>query len=303
MCVAISKGKILNPPLPLVSQSRRTRILTLISFLALLALAVAWSQRRETVLAERAREASAAASVAPNPVGQCPLPGEKPWTDSLGDGFPDSARLERAEDRGNFIRWLTFLAEAQYYTPSRQAREEVQDCSALLRYAYRNALMAHTAEWRRSAGLPYEPGFGDITKFAYPRWPLGSALFRTRAGPLAPLDLERGAFAEFADSATLLRYNTFLVSRDLRAARPGDLLFFHQPTQREPYHTMLFVGDSYFQPQGSDWIVYHTGDLNRKRGEIREVQASLLLEHPDPRWRPLPDNPCFLGIYRLEILR
>ena len=66
---------------------------------------------------------------------------------------------------------------------------------------------------------------------------------------------------------------------------------------------MLFVGKSYYLPQGSDWIVYHTGDLNGQRGEIREVQAGTLLEHPDPHWRPLPDNSNFLGVYRLEILR
>ncbi len=108
---------------------------------------------------------------------------------------------------------------------------------------------------------------------------------------------------EFADSATLLRYNTYLISRDVRAAQPGDLLFFHQSVQREPFHTMLFVGKSYYQPQGSDWIVYHTGDLNGHRGEIREVQAGTLLEHPDLHWRPLRNNPNFLGVYRLEILR
>ncbi len=100
-----------------------------------------------------------------------------------------------------------------------------------------------------------------------------------------------------------LRYNCFRVSSNLRAARPGDLLFFQQPTQRQPYHVMLFVGHSHFQPQGSDWIVYHTGELNGGRGEIREVEASLLDRHPDPRWRPLETNPHFLGVYRFALLR
>lgn len=225
------------------------------------------------------------------------------WQDSLGDGFPDEARLDNPQDRENFIHWLTFLAEVQYYVPTPQARIEVRDCAALLRYAYRNALMEHSAEWSRAAGLPFEPGFGDIAKFHYPDWPLRQALFRTEPGPLRPGDFKRSAFAEFADSSTLLRYNTFRVSRDLDAARPGDLLFFCQPGQREPYHTMLFVGRSYFQPQGSDWIVYHTGDIDGRRGEVREVEARTLIEHPDPRWRPLVANPSFLGVYRFEILR
>jgi hypothetical protein len=110
-------------------------------------------------------------------------------------------------------------------------------------------------------------------------------------------------FAEFADAETLLRYNSFRVSSNLHAARPGDLLFFHQSTQRQPYHAMLFVGHSHFQPQGSDWIVYHTGELNGGRGEIREVQSSLLERHPDPHWRPLETNPHFLGVYRFTLLR
>jgi hypothetical protein len=225
------------------------------------------------------------------------------WNDSLGDGFPDVLRLENGQDRHNFVRWFTFVAEAAYYAPSRQAQAEVQDCTGLIRYAYRNALSPHTAAWRRNTALPFEPGFGDIAELAYAPGLLERALFRTRPGPLQAGDLNNGAFSEFADAATLLNYNTFFVSKDLRAARPGDLMFFHQPMQREPFHTMLFVGRSYFQPAGTDWVVYHTGDLGGRRGEIREVEAGQLLDHPDPRWRPLVINPYFLGVYRLEILR
>lgn len=249
--------------------------------------------RGESVLPEGSQ-----ASVAElqNPAGEV-------WDDSLGDGFPDLLRLENGQDRHNFVLWFTFLAEASYYAPSRQAREEVRDCAGLIRYAYRNALLRHTAAWRRNSGVPFEPGFGEVAKLAYPRWPIERTLFRTRPGPLLPGDLDNGAFSEFADAATLLNYNTFLISKDIRAARPGDLIFFHQPTQREPFHTMLFVGSSHFQPSGTDWVVYHTGDLGGLRGEIREVEVGRLLEHPDPRWRPLGINPLFLGVYRLEILR
>jgi len=226
--------------------------------------------------------------------------------DTFGDGFPDGARLDHPEDRVNFTRWLTYLAEAQYYHPAPGAAIEIQDCAALIRYAFRNALAAHTPSWRESAEFPSalgEPGFGDVRKFSYPDWPLGRGLFRTRAGPVQASDLTDGTFAEFADSSTLLHFNAFFISRDAGAAQPGDLLFFYQPGQREPYHSMLFVGRSYFQPQGADWIVYHTGDLNGQRGEIREVEARELMEHPDARWRPLEQNPRFLGVYRLEILR
>jgi uncharacterized protein YfaT (DUF1175 family) len=225
------------------------------------------------------------------------------WTDRWGDGFPDAARLDQKQDRENFVRWVTYLAEAQYYEPSARAHEEIDDCAALVRFAYRNALVAHTAAWHLSMSLPYDPGFSDVVKFVYPEWPLGRSLFRVQPGPFVPSDMERGGFAEFADSATLLHYNSFFISRDVRAARPGDLLFFHQPGERQPYHSMVFIGPSSFQPRGLDWIVYHTGDLNGRRGEIREVEATILMRHPDPHWRPVEANPRFLGVFRFEILR
>ena len=255
--------------------------------------------RRRHLLAEGVRGADAA-SVLPAPHA---VPVGASWRDSRGDGFPDSARLASAQDRENFTRWFTFLAETQYYAPNPRTRLEVEDCAALVRFAFRNSLVAHTPAWRAAAGLPYDPGFGDITKYNYPYGPLGRALFRIEGATDGPVRLNPSQFGEFADSATLLRYNTYLISRDVRAAQPGDLLFFHQAVQHEPFHSMLFVGKSYYQPQASDWIVYHTGDLDGHRGQIREVRAAMLLEHPDLRWRPLLSNPHFLGIYRLEILR
>ena len=268
--------------------------------LAMLPVCAALVLRHPHVLAES--PVGAGASVGANILSRAASLGPA-WHDSLGDGFPDGARLDSARDRENFIRWFTFLAETPYYSPSPRTRVEVEDCAALIRFAFRNSLEAHSPAWRENAGLPYDPGFGDIAKYNYPYGPLGRALFRARPGPAAPADLAHGAFVEFADAATLLRYNTYAISRDVRAAEPGDLLFFHQSVQHEPFHTMLFVGKSYYQPQGSDWIVYHTGDLNGHRGEIREVQAGTLLEHPDLHWRPLRNNPNFLGVYRLEILR
>lgn len=230
------------------------------------------------------------------------LPGGM-WRDRFGDGWPDAARLDRPEDRDNFRRWITYLAESTYYQSSPVAHAEVSDCSALIRFAYRNALMAHTPAWRQSLQLRAVPGFGSVGKYTYPEWSLGRGLFRTEAGPFLPDDLRRQVFQEFADAQTLLRYNAFPVSRDLRAARAGDLLFFRQPEQAEPFHAMLFVGKSHFQPQGDDWIMYHTGSVNGSAGEVRHVRASLLASHPEARWRPTEGNPRFLGVYRFDVLR
>jgi uncharacterized protein len=233
-----------------------------------------------------------------------------PEHDTLGDGFPDSVRLTRPEDRVIFVRWLGFLAESQFYVSSSAPSAEIHDCAGLVRFAFRNALVAHNVSWRASAPIALiarttgeQPDFGDLCEFAYPDWALGANLFRTRAGPLAPGDLQGGAFAQFADAATLLHYNTFFIARDVRAARAGDLLFFFQPGQNEPYHCMLFVGRSNFQPLNADWLVYHTGGLDGRQGEVRELEVQSLLGHPDPRWRPLPANPRYLGVYRFELLR
>jgi hypothetical protein len=246
-------------------------------------------------------------------ISATPAAGTTPdaWRDSLGDGFPDAVRLDTPGDRATFLRWLTFLAESQFYQQDTKqpaaAHLEIRDCAGLVRFAFRNALMAHNAAWRETmrlnTGGAVEPDFGDVQRFTYPNWILGAGLFRTRPGVFVPADLDDGVFAQFADAATLLRYNTFFVSRDVRAAQAGDLLFHYQPGQSEAYHSMLFVGRSYFQPQGGDWVVYHTGDLDGRRGEVREVEIGLLMRHPDPRWRPMVANPRFLGVYRFELLR
>ena len=229
------------------------------------------------------------------------------WRDTFRDGLPDAVRLDSPEDRAIFIRWLTFLAESQFYQQGTPQSSEIHDCAGLIRFAFRNALMAHNEAWRQAMDLNVgganEPAFGDVQRFTYPNWMLGTDLFRTRPGPFAPADLKNGAFAQFADAGALLHYNTFPVSRDVRAAQAGDLLFYYQPGQSEAYHSMLFVGRSYFRPKGGDWIVYHTGDLDGRQGEVREVEVKLLMEHPDPRWRPLVANPRFLGVYRFELLR
>jgi uncharacterized protein YfaT (DUF1175 family) len=48
--------------------------------------------------------------------------------------------------------------------------------------------------------------------------------------------------------------------------------------------------------------VYHTGPLDGDPGEVRKVRLSTLAQHPAPRWRPLPSNPSFVGVFRLAIL-
>ena len=56
--------------------------------------------------------------------------------------FGGQIRLADESDRLAFGAWFAFLADAQFYRPS----QEVTDCAALVRYAFREALRAHTPE-------------------------------------------------------------------------------------------------------------------------------------------------------------
>src|SRR4029079_8901762 len=120
-------------------------------------------------------------------------------------------------------------------------------------------------------------------------------LFRISSDSTAPL-------AEFADARTIIRYNARVVARDARALRPGALLYFQQPSQSEPDHLMIYIGPSRFDASATDFLVYHTGPAaTGKPGEMRKVRLADLLKHPSPRWRPLPSNERFVGVFRLMV--
>ena len=213
-----------------------------------------------------------------------------------GGGVSAQVRLADESDRAAFRAWFVLLADAQF---ERQT-EDVNDCAALVRHAVREALRTHTPEWVRRSGLPFTPQFADVR--STPRaGSEGLPLFRISADATPK-------FAEFADAKTLINLNAKPLGRDAHAARPGDLLYFRQPGQREPDHLMVFVGRSHFETAGDDWVVYHTGPGSQgvgqsgSQGEVRKVRLSTLMQHPAPRWRPLGSNPNFVGVFRLVML-
>jgi len=160
----------------------------------------------------------------------------------------------------------------------------------------------HDAAWVAAAGLSQSPVAGDISKYSYPYTPLGANVFRTHTGTFQAADLSDGTFSQFADAKTLVVANTYFIGRDVRSAKPGDLLFFRQPGRESPFHSMVFVGRSHYGA-GSDLVVYHTGANGKWTGEMRRVPLASLMRHPDARWRPIVTNPNFLGFYRWNILR
>jgi uncharacterized protein YfaT (DUF1175 family) len=219
------------------------------------------------------------------------------FSDRFGDGTPDFLRLHDAMDRTAFRSWFTALADSAASLSAQKLPKEIDDCAALLRWCYRGALHAHDEAWQATLPMDAPPPLTAVGQYTYPNTPLGANLFRVRAGAFAAQDLTDGSFAQFADAKTLWQRNTFFVSRDLRAARPGDILFYRQLEQNSPFHSMILTGAAH------EWAVYHTGPIGPGPGEMRRVAVSDLLVHPDRRWRATVDNSNFLGVYRWNILR
>ncbi len=145
--------------------------------------------------------------------------------------------------------------------------EAQRDCAGLVRFAYRTA-------FRR-----LDPS-------------------RAASGPF--LDAS-GKEAHFADAATLLAGTFALLGRDAEARgrlRSGDLLAFAREEEdgAPAYHLMLVVRPD-DRAQGRTLVVYHPGE---KGAAVRHGRLDDLLRDAPRGWRPVPENPLFLGFYRLE---
>lgn len=199
-------------------------------------------------------------------------------------------------DREAFRNWFVAILEQQVEGPSPAWEPAQRDCAGLLRFAFREALVAHTSAWRDrvafSAGPPGQdpsPAFGSGWREGFP----------TPEG-----------IRPFAKGAFLRRLSCLPLGRDLQVAKPGDLIFFARGGARsQPDHAMAFVRPDV---DGEPMLIYHTGpegagangQLRERRqlGEIRRVRLEDLLHHPDPEFRPLSENSAFLGLYRWRVL-
>jgi uncharacterized protein YfaT (DUF1175 family) len=207
-----------------------------------------------------------------------------------GTDAPQAQRRLRTEsDRAALRAWFVRLADAQFY----RSTPDVTDCAALVRHALREGLRPHTADWLGRMRLPIALVAPAVTE-------------RPRAAddslPLFVVARSPARLAEFADARTIVELNAAPVGRAPGGIRPGDLLYFHQPRQASPDHLMIFIGGSALSTGAHDWIVYHTGPDEAGAGEMRKVRLADLLRHPAPRWRPVPDNAAFIGIFRLHLL-
>lgn len=199
-------------------------------------------------------------------------------------------RLRTESDRSALRAWFVRLADAQFY----RGTPDVVDCAGLVRHALREALRPHTADWVRRARLPA----ADLAPEVVER-PIAAdgalPLFLVAAAP--------PRHAEFADARTIVTLNATPLGRDVGAARPGDLLYFRQDRQDSPDHLMVYVGPTATDRSRADWLVYHTGPDASAAGEVRKVSLADLLRHPSARWRPVPANHAFVGVFRLNAFK
>ncbi len=193
-------------------------------------------------------------------------------------------------DREAFRRWFVALLEDQLERVSPAWEPAQRDCAGLLRFAFHEAWGPKDPAWRQR--LSYTGAF--VAKVP------SAAL----AGPWKDGFPTPDGWQPFAKGAFLRDYACVRLGREPLEAQPGDLLFFSRAdARRTPDHAMAFGRPD---PDGMPVLIYHTGAEgsagSRDAGALRRVWLSDLLQHPDPAFRPQPENPAFLGVYRWKVL-
>jgi uncharacterized protein YfaT (DUF1175 family) len=226
-------------------------------------------------------------------------------TDADADGLPDVAALVTDEDRAAFTAWFTAIAEGQATALDDAWARVHQDCAGLVRFAVREALREHDGEWLKARRYLPSVSAPDVRGARYPDLPfLGDLPFRARGGSFDADAPRADQFTAAASARTLWQHNSELVSRHVRDARAGDLLFFRVPyASGSRMHTMVVLGDkagATHHDVGSR-VVYHTGQPG-DAGVVKLVTLEQLAAHPDGGWHPVPHNPRFLGVHRLSLV-
>jgi uncharacterized protein YfaT (DUF1175 family) len=163
-------------------------------------------------------------------------------------------------------RLVAETAVAQAKRPDPGWEEAQRDCAGLVRFAYRRAF-SRLAPARVADGLFLDAG---------------------------------GRPAQFADAGTLLRGSFSLLGRGeaaRRELRSGDLAAFAREDDAGPvFHLMLLVvpDDPAHAPT---LVVYHPGE---RGAAVRLGRLDDLARDAPGGWRPVPENPLFLGFYRFK---
>lgn len=163
-------------------------------------------------------------------------------------------------------RIVAETAVSQVRSPDPGWEVAQRDCAGLVRFAYRRAY-AQVEPARVSLGL-----FQDAM----------------------------GHPAQFADAGTLLTRSFTLLGRgeDARTLiRSGDLAAFVREDALGPvFHLMLLVVPD-DPAHGRVLVVYHPGEPG---AAVRLGRLDELASDAPGGWRPVPENPLFLGFYRFK---
>jgi hypothetical protein len=164
-------------------------------------------------------------------------------------------------------RMVADTALAQVAAPDPAWEEQQRDCAGLVRFAYRTAF--RRLDPARAAQGPFRDATGNP--------------------------------AHFADAATLLRTSFVLLGRGgaaREAVRSGDLVAFGRADETgAPVHHLMLVVRPDDRAHGSVLVVYHPGE---KGASVRAGPLDDLARDAPGGWRPVPENPLFLGFYRLK---
>ncbi|NDG83451.1 MAG: DUF1175 family protein [Proteobacteria bacterium] len=184
-------------------------------------------------------------------------------------------------ERKAFREWVVTLVEDQV-SRGANPRWHQQDCASLVRFAVGESLARHDPKWKKANGftgraLPPEIEVPQSERSQFKSW-MNS-------------DGKRG---DYVRALPLIQQNAVFLGKTMDRIEPADLLFFDQGDDQ---HVMVWTGRR---------LVYHTGSSRRERADsdsgLRAVTMGDLLSWTDSRWRPVPENPNFVGFYRLAFL-
>lgn len=184
--------------------------------------------------------------------------------------------LDAAQSRA-FRAWFVRIVNEQLRqgpTP----RWVHRDCAGLVRFAVHEAFAHHDARWLRANGI------------AARNLPPDLVLTRSQQALGRRWTAVHGEASAFVTALALVQENSRFIARDINQAQPGDLLFYDQGDEQ---HLMVWMGG---------YVAYHTGTITPHDNGLRGERVDRLLAWPDPRWQPTPDNPNFVGVFRLGFL-
>jgi uncharacterized protein YfaT (DUF1175 family) len=188
----------------------------------------------------------------------------------------DGVMLSREQER-NFRAWMVRIMQEQI-RQGLSPRWVQHDCAGFVRYAVAESLRAHDQRWLKANGLSAEQLPAELHL---------SPAQETLRHAWRRMDGSKGAYVS---AIGLVQGNSRYVAKDFNLAQPGDLLFFDQGDEQ---HLMVWMNGR---------VIYHTGTVTAQDNGLRAISVSQLLQWKDTRWRPVQDNPNFIGVYRLAFL-